>query len=470
MLHRISNCHNSVTHRLPPETLATVASHLEVKSLMAASRVCYFWRSTLLSSPRLWSYLDFRKSRRTLVFLARSKSAPVSVDLSRNEELSGAIKEALEGVTDRLISLRGKLDLPLNEYLHQPLPMLRWLNVYEYRNLPGKRLVPSLPSLSSLTTSGFAFPLFHVPHLVDFSCTVQYPSFVSYESGVVLLEFFRSCPLLQVISLNYKTNCKEDIKFTTEEAVYLPHLRSFTHTTYGDRIYADFLNSLSIPPTCEVTFSIKISMNSFVGKKPWTHLFPNLRILSYLTDVKKVTVASDGNGIRTAKFQNAENSRISLTAVLDSYRHINSGIWDLLDFLESSGIMHSFDTLEFRHLPLPGLRGTTPSDILYRLGQSRSLKTFVFWQCDPLDYLKNPSPSKVWCPSVENVMIWTTSLKVYIPVWLRGVAMSRQKHGVPLKRVALFLGNPEILLQCRGEMETLRGYVESVEVTHWWGD
>ena len=468
MLRRISNCHNSGTHRLPPETLATVASHLEVKSLMAASRVCHFWRSTLLSFPRLWSYLDFNKRRRALVFLARSKFAPVSVELPWNGELSGAIKEALEGVTDRLISLQGNLGLPLNEYLDQPLPMLKWLNVYEPDDLLSKRLV--LPSLRSLTTRGFTFPLFHVPHLVVFFCEVWYHPTIPGKLGDSFLDFFRSCPLLQVISLSYGNTYETD-EFTTEEAyteaVSLPHLRSFTHKTLGDRIYVGLFNRLSIPPTCEVTFSVTISDPSLVNTKPWTHLFPNPRNPSYLTDVKKVTVTGDAKDMRTAKFQNSENMKISLTTKLAHPAHVDSGMKQLLDFLESSGIMHSLDTLEFRHYPDFLSWGETPSNILYRLRQFRSLKTLVLWQCGPLPYLKNPSPPRVWCPSVENLTICTAHREKDVLERLGKIAISRQEHGVPLKRVTLFLGNLESLLQAYGgEVEGLNSCVESVKVVN----
>ena len=404
------------------------------------------------------------------MFLSRSKSAPVSVELPRNGELSGAVKEALEGVTDRLISLRGKLDLPLTEYLAQPFPMLRSLDVYEPNDPPRKRPVLSLPSVRSLATSSFNFPLFQVPHLVVFSCEVEHHPTISDKLGDRFLEFFRSCPLLQVISLNYVNNRKRDIEFTTEEAyteaVSLPHLRSFTHGTYGNRIYIGLFNRLSIPPTCKVTFSLAISDPSLVRTKPWAHLFPNPRNPSYLTGVKKVTVTGDAEEMCTAKFQNSENMKISFTI---KNLHFNSRVKWLLDFLESSGIMHSLDTLEFGRYPRFTKYDNTPSNILYQLQQFRSLKTLVFWQCDPLPYLKYPLPSKAWFPNVENLTICTADWGKSVLKPLGKIAKSRQKHGVPLNRVTLFLGDLESLLQtCGGEMEELRGCVESVEVTQWY--
>jgi len=90
------NYHDSWIHCLPPEILDAMASHLEDdKSLVAATHVCHLWRTALLSSPRLWSYLDFDYEKRAMVFLERSKSSPVTVDFTESKNLSEVVRRTL---------------------------------------------------------------------------------------------------------------------------------------------------------------------------------------------------------------------------------------------------------------------------------------------------------------------------------------------------------------------------------------
>jgi len=87
--------------------LVMVTSHLkDDASLVTATHVCHLWRTTLLSSPRLWSHLDFAKEECALAFLERSKSAPLSVDLMSTEEPSEIVGEMLRKTAARVTMLR----------------------------------------------------------------------------------------------------------------------------------------------------------------------------------------------------------------------------------------------------------------------------------------------------------------------------------------------------------------------------
>lgn len=468
MLRRMTNHHNSFSHRIPPEMLAEVASHLEDdRSLIAATHVCHFWRSALISSPHLWSYLTFKNERRAVAFLGRSKSAPVCVDLT-DSELSETVRESLMGVTHRLAALRGAHVPFLDKLLVQPLPILKNLDVVTSGDLP---------SVESLTTN-LGRPLFHVPHLTHFCfklCRCS-GSAVTAKMGDSLLDFLRSCPQLEVAYLGYG-DPGADIGFTTDEAltetVPLPCLRSFTHESPIDTIHVGLFNRLSLPPTCDVQFTIR---DLFFVEKPWNSGFPALRNLSYLSDVKTVKIAFNvqegGTTMVKTTFLNSKDMRISFNRRSISSNYSNS-VWvteKFLEFLGSSKMARSIETLRFERCPVLPLQGHFTPRLTKPLLKLRNLKTLVLWQCNPVFFLMNPCPPQAWCPRVEKLVIcpifsslpWDES---DVSKRVRDIAVLRQKHANPLKTVTLFVQDAERLsLNCGGLIEELRGCVGSVEI------
>lgn len=468
MLRRMSNYHNSISHRLPPEILAAVASHLgDEKSLIIATYVCHFWRSALISSPRLWSRLTFENERRTAVFLERSKSAPVSVDLRANSEPSEAARESLMGITNRLTTLRGAHVPFLNELLVQPLPVLRNLDVVASGGLP---------SVGPLTSIDLGRPLFHVPHLTNFCfklCGCS-GSTGTARMGDGLLDFLRSCPQLEVAHFGYGEPGK-DIEFTTREAsteaVSLPRLRSFTHESPVDTIYVGLFNRLSLPPTCDVEFTIR---DIFFTDKTWNCGFPTLRDSSYLSDVKAVKIGfhaqkRDSTVVKTT-FLNSKNMRVSFSRLSTSSTYSNS-VWvaeRFLDFLGSNEMARSVETLSFEGCPLLPQQGHFTPRLTRPLLKLTNLKTLVLWRCNPVFFLRNPCPPAAWCPQVENLVV---CLKPHpreesdVFKRVRDIAVLRKKHANPLKVVTLFARDAEtLLLRCRGPIEELRSWVGSVEI------
>jgi len=195
----MTNYHNSWIHRLPPEILATVASHLKDNaSLVVATHACHLWRATLLASPRLWSHLDFENEERALVFLERSKSSPLRVDLTGVYSPSEIVRESLNGVATRVAMLWAMHDCFLDELWTQPMSMLETLEITEPENFPPKRPIQCLPALTSFVVTGFDRLRFRTPLLTSFHLTHD-PTIHSVEWTVaILLDFLRSCPLLEV--------------------------------------------------------------------------------------------------------------------------------------------------------------------------------------------------------------------------------------------------------------------------------
>lgn len=69
-------------NKIPPETLALVATFFDPgPQLINATAVCKYWRTTLVSSPRLWSRIICPNRSMFETYLRRSKYAPLEVRL-----------------------------------------------------------------------------------------------------------------------------------------------------------------------------------------------------------------------------------------------------------------------------------------------------------------------------------------------------------------------------------------------------
>ena len=476
------NYHRSAAHRLPPETLAMVASHLaDDKSLIIATQVCHLWRSTFLASPCLWSRIDITNEQLALVFLRRSKSAPVSVCFRLNGALSVRVRESLKGITHRLAGLEGAHSEFLDELLAQPLPTLRKLDVSSVGGFLRKQSKPSLPSLRSLTVFGPGYSLPYAPHLTNFSFDPRLPTAHIGSLGGSLLDFFRSCPMLEVVFLRYG-DPNTDIEFTTDQAstgaVPLPCIRSFTHETPFDTIHIGLFDRLSLPLTCDVTFTVTIRDHS-IG--PWFRSFPPPRNPAYLSDVRAVKTTVDSHNAGTSdhttyrvEFLNSKNMRITfiwVTACPSGY--LSSLMTErLLEYLGRRGMTHSVESLRFEQYPVSPRQGIIPAGgFTGGLQTFGRLKTLVLWQCNSVLFLEDLPPPAVWCPSVKKLVIFHLPRHPWGPAEsdvlnrVQWVAASRRKYGTPLKTVTLYFQDVEKLSQaCRRQIKELRNSVELMEV------
>lgn len=278
--------------------------------------------------------------------------------------------------------------------------------------------------------------------------------------------------MLEVIFLSYG-NPSSNSELTTE-AVPLPSLRSFTQK-FLDTIQMGLFSRLSLPSTCDVAFIITIVEATLV-LSPWTRGFPTPSDSSRLLDIKAVRTTIDSQSSDSSpvmfrtEFSNSNNMKISFNMILrPSCSHSSLMAEHLLEFLESSGMINSVETLRFDHHPVSPPRGT--GSLNRALQKFGNLKTLVLWQCNSILFLENPLPPGVWCPSVETLVICLLPKHPWGPAGsdvlkrVRNIAMSRQEYGVPLQTVSLFFQDAERLPPaCRGLIEELRGCVGTVGV------
>lgn len=461
----MENIHNSAIHSLPPKILTAVASHLgDDKSLVFATHVCHFWRSTLISSPRLWSRLTFRNARRALVFLERSGSAPVSVDIRRKCEL--LVTESLKRITRRLMTLRAVDVSFLDELLIEPLPTLRNLDIVTSEGFP---------SIMTLATTTPCHPLFHAPNLTNFRFRLRPPQrFVETpEVEDRLLNFLQHCPMLEVVFLGYDDTHTGSGSITNKAStrvVSLPHLRSFTHESPADTIHTTLFNRLSLPPTCDIAFAVT---DLLLSNDPWDRTFPALFHLSYLSDVKVVRIIfvpqCEGSRMVKVVLIDSRNIKVSFNRLPPPAHcaYTLSVINKFLEFLASSQLARSVETLYFERCQSTLPRDYRSLNLAGSLLKLKNLKTIAFQRCNSALFLKGPSPPGTWCPCVKNLEV---SLPLRAP-WegtesdvlelVRDIADSRMKCGNPLTTVTLSCQRAEKLLEtCGGLIERLRSCAE----------
>jgi hypothetical protein len=218
----IRNTHIPV-NKLPPEILSRVLKHQDRKSdLVVATHVCQYWRSTLTSSPSLWSRVDVLSKHdldRALTYFERSKSTPtdVRVDMWPSEHL-----EKLKYLTPHIARTRSlTIDgsrtgiLATSLLFQDPTPSLQQLEMHcrgSFVPLPPTFFGQQAPPLRSVTLHGICPALespFPFPHLTELCLGLP------LDTGPFpITSFFRlcsNCPRLRKISVDVFSGTFRDV-------------------------------------------------------------------------------------------------------------------------------------------------------------------------------------------------------------------------------------------------------------------
>ena len=180
-------------NRLPLEILSNVLEHRASNAdLVTATHVCQHWRSTLTSTPSLWTNLQFREpghdidlrgashnADRALMYLGRAKSAPIDIEMDLDVPQHLEVSECLAPHIARIrsLSLDGGPEFiyATTLLLCNPAPSLQCLEIrcYEsHTHLPENFLGRHALSLRHIQLCGvhptFESP-FQLPNLTRFN-------------------------------------------------------------------------------------------------------------------------------------------------------------------------------------------------------------------------------------------------------------------------------------------------------------
>ena len=206
--------------------------------LISATHVCEIWRSALLSTPLLWTEVEFGNSDRASTYLERSKSTPlhVSVGYSAIDSESFAGDMSWFGRIDslRILACRDQIESIAGE-LCLPTPNLRSLTIDGRSgggliHIPPEFLGRRAPFLRNLTLDSVSpMPVTNLPlqNLTNLRW-VDLFSFVGIEEVLVLLTL---TPLLEALDLGLR------VQSTTEagqhRGITLTNLRRLAWANYG---------------------------------------------------------------------------------------------------------------------------------------------------------------------------------------------------------------------------------------------
>jgi len=442
-LRRMINYHGSWTHRLPPEMLVEVGSHLKDDvSLITVTHVCHLWRTALLSSPRLWSHLDFSNEERALVFLERSKSGPLRVDLTSADDPSEVVRETLRETTTRMTMLRTEHDSFLDELLARSMPILATLEITEsYDIIEDGKPVQCLPALTFFVISDSDRLRFHTPLLTSFHLTDGPNSgFMKWTTGIVL-NFLRNCPLLEIAFFS----CS--IYPNSDDVVSLPLLHSFTHETPRDKYQLCLFNQIALPSTCRVVLGIEVTDHYH---NPWIPGLSTFKDSSYLSDIRTVKIAAYSHNLDvsedhiTFKIELVNSAHRAISFDRISYADEDPSLFSLQGFLDILDRLEidSVETLCFDSYPAHNhhwhtLPQVTPESVTQVLRKFRNLKTLILIGGDITLYLDGLFS----CPTVDTLVVYPTHFTSEAGNMSRveELVVSRKRAGSPLSVLTVIL-------------------------------
>jgi hypothetical protein len=298
LLCRLKELHNSKKpiQRLPPDIVIEIATYFNPRAcggdyqlLVAMSQVCHYWRRTLLSDASSWSFVSSEFIELLPLFLERSGSHLLEVNLSTDTLFS--LPNTIQHIgrhADRLGILRCDLEednvvaLQALSWLDHS-PNLRTFSIKISRPpavAPGPMEFPpflgEMPTLHTLKL--LPFPI--TPQIADCKHLVNLQLDVRYSTLTGVLDLLSANPLLEKVRLLGNFEDGEDAR--AAESIYMKYLRFFTVERCTP---CSFLEKLTFPDKARVfiryNFIPHLAPSVYTLPQP-TRRYPNLQGLSSL--------------------------------------------------------------------------------------------------------------------------------------------------------------------------------------------
>ena len=263
MLIRLEELKNSQQpiQRLPPDIITVIATFLDPRacggdcqSLVAMSQVCRYWRETLLFNPESWSFIGSEYTELLPLFLERSKSHPLEINLT-SETILPHIIQHIEAHADRIGILRYNL---------KEADIVTLQTLFRLDNLPGLRTFsikisrpPTVaPEVEEMVLFSGKMPALRMLELLPFPIIPQFAESrnlvdlrldVVYSTLTAVLDLLAANPLLERVRLLGNFDDDEDTR--EARSVFMRRLRFLAVERCTPCL---FLEKLTFPPNARI--------------------------------------------------------------------------------------------------------------------------------------------------------------------------------------------------------------------------
>ena len=455
-------------NRIPPEVLSLIPDYWG--RLVTLTHVYRSWRELFISRSSLWVSLDCKNVEKTRVYIERSKSSPLEINLEKDDR-SGAYRNDALLVVAPYINRLGSLTVyapsdilgDLDKHFTCPTPLLRKLKIdlafdrTRAPNFPGTLFDGNLSSLHKLSLAGFTtnLPWRNLVNLTTFELCC-FPGAVDPPFVTQLLDFFERAPHLSKVELHQSIPASSDAP--PERLVSLPNLKKFSTTS--SLAQSTLLNHLSVPNGALLVIAFTFSgENSPIPK----NLPKNLNNLNNLSHATTINLSF---GVEELVRLNGPNGGLYMhgtwTAGYTSYSHtLERRILRSLDKFNLSRIQRLTVT-KYASSPSNEIE---KSPVFQTLLLMNDLRTLTLIECHNLPFIYSLNPEKnrsnaVLCPSLEEVVLYLKRRDRFCLEELMEMALERDKRYTKLPSLTIVSLDE---MCSRKEVFELRRYVSRVE-------
>jgi hypothetical protein len=441
VLHLIRSWRNRLApiNQIPPEILSLVPDFWDMnerdQDVITLTHVCRTWREMFTSRSALWTDFDCIDEDKTRVYLERSKSSPIRLQLARDGGLtpSDPFFEIIPHAIGRLKSLyiEGTPEYlkDIIAQLSHPAPLLETLLIHggcESQPRRSPALTPTLfnRDISSLRELCLVSVLTELPwrsmvNLTLFVLAYMSPGEVSVTQ---VLDFLEGAPHLGEIQLHFTTltSCTQDERLVSPVCLKRIEINSCGPSSL-------LLNHLLIPVGAELTIEAE-SLSSLI-RDHLPRSLDNLRNFSNFTTIR-LDLDRSNPGIQFS----GPNGQVNTTTPA-------SRTDPTCLALES---LAQFDTSKIERLEIE--RGDPPSSEspCRALLPMKALRTLTLSQCNsPHTFIGALHPDMssseaVVCPKLEELtLMLRTDGKIFDIKRVTGMAAARASKGAKLKSVRI---------------------------------
>jgi len=419
-----------------------------------------------------------------------SKSVPLRVSIQFGCP-SEEVMDSLYNNSARIVSLKSDNRAVLKKLLSRPMDSLKELSIGmdgpdildDTRDLADEpvKVAPSLRVLNvGCNVEGLWFCL---PHLTHFKFHGWFSQQTDGEMLLAILGVFRRCPMLEVVDVGWGEELynSEDLSFTDEDTIPLPHLRYLAQEQYATIDQPWLPDLLHLPQSCSIYLKKPPIVHGSAGVS--SHPLPFFYSDSpYLSDIRRLK-------LRTV-FDRSENTIetfmeiVNVQGTLLSFQKtilpggLNRDPWAIIDDEINSGNLCALAPVKtgspmvlcLDNYQLQRGEGESATCVAQGLHDLKNVTTLILSNSavEPCLAVLEPDNGErlQWCSTVHSLVIHSPSQLDLtgsdILQSLLRVAKKRKIAKAPFRSVTLAIPSTNLVVS-PGELAALSEYIERFE-------